>query len=110
MLAPWVQELLQEGPDSVRVQLSPDVGVDLPVEVYARTGPGYVSAQALGLSVGLEGDLLRWQRWYEGHVDTSQEPMEQGSADEWADWRHQGDSLVQRLQEELGPGFEVRPS
>ena len=90
------------------MQLSPDVGVDYPIEVFDENGPGYVAPRALGLSRVLEEDLTRWQRWWEDHVDVGGDEVSDGSDDEWRAWSEEADRLLKRLRQELGPGFQVR--
>jgi len=82
--------------------------VNFPVEVFDEHGPGYVSAEMLGVSDELGSDLTTWQRWFDDHVDTGREPMEIGPKPEWDEWERQGEALLQRLQAELGPEFDVR--
>lgn len=106
--AAWIRRLQRVSEGPVRVQLSPDFLVEFPVEVFAAHGPGYVSAEMLGLSDELGSDLTAWQRWFDDHTDTGREPMELGPEPEWDDWRRQGDALRARLRQELGPGFDVR--
>lgn len=90
------------------MQLSPDFLVQFPVEVFGETGPGYVSAEAIGLSDDLGADLVSWQRWFDDHMDTGREPMELGLRSEWDEWSRRGDELLERLKQELGPDFDVR--
>src|SRR3954447_12945272 len=55
--AAWIRDLQALSNVPVTVQLSPDIGVDLPVEVFDERGPGYVGQGTLGLSRDLEGGL-----------------------------------------------------
>lgn len=106
--AAWIRHLQRVGEGPVRVRLSPDFYVEFPVEVFAEHGPGYVSAEMLGLSDELGSDLTAWQRWFDDHTDTGREPMEMGPESEWDEWSRLGDALRARLRQELGPGFDVR--
>jgi hypothetical protein len=36
----WIRRVRQETPGPVRVHLSPDIGVDFPVEILGPHGPG----------------------------------------------------------------------
>jgi hypothetical protein len=106
--AAWIRELRLSSGQPVKVQLSPDFFVDFPVEVFTETGPGYVSAQMLGVSDQLGSDLTAWQRWFNDHTDTGSEPMELGPQSEWDEWGRQGAGLLDRLKLELGPDFDIR--
>jgi hypothetical protein len=96
-----------EGP--VLVQLSPEIQVTFPVEIFFdERGPGYVPAADLGLSVELEEELTTWLHWWQTHVDPGGEEVIAGTRGQWRQWNEDGDRLLQRLREELGPGFQVR--
>lgn len=105
----WLRDLQAATTGSVRVQLSPEVFVDFPVEVFDHRGPGYVSAETLGISQPLEVDLTRWLRWWQDRVGFGDEggEDEEMDADEWRQWNEDGARLLERLKDELGPGFEV---
>jgi hypothetical protein len=106
--ATWIRELPRSTDGRIRVQLSPDFFVDFPVEVFGEHGPGYVSAEMLGVSDELGSDLPTWQLWFDDHMDTGREPMEMGPQPEWDEWESRGEALLQRLRTELGPDFDVR--
>jgi hypothetical protein len=93
----------------VRVRLSPEVGVDFPVEVFAGHGFGYVNGPMLGISPGLEADLIRWQRWWQDRVGWGDEDDDASvdASGEWTRWHDGGAALRERLEVELGPGFDV---
>jgi hypothetical protein len=106
--ATWVRDLQERTRSAVCVQLSADLGVDFPVEVFDEHGPGYVTPGSLGLSSELEEDLMRWQRWWEDHINGDGDEIAGGTDDEWRAWMLQRDALVERLRQELGDGFCVR--
>jgi hypothetical protein len=91
----------------VRVHLSPDLFVGFPVEVVEGGSPGYVSAHMLGISDVLARDLEAFQEWWEnlGGGDDDLVPGPQDPA--WRQWDAEGWQLVKRLQDELGPEYDV---
>lgn len=106
--ASWVRDLQARTKGPVEVQLSPDLGVEFPVEVFVENGPGYVRSETLGLSRKLVEELTQWQRWWEDHVDVNGDEVTGGAEAEWQSWSTQGDRLVERLRQELGSTFHVR--
>ena len=66
--ADWIDRLVTQTGEPVRVQLSPEPGISFPVEVFAGSKPGFVSPGTLGLSQQLERDLIDWLRWWGQHV------------------------------------------
>jgi hypothetical protein len=105
----WLRQVQSEKVGRVRIQLSPEVLVEFPVEVFVGHGPGYVTAHMLGISPELEADLSQWLRWWQARVglgDIDDEEVDD-EASEWSHWNQAGDRLCQRLKEELGPGFHV---
>lgn len=103
----WIRDLLARSEGPIHVRLSPDVDVDLPVEIVVGHGPTYIARGMLGLTPSLEDDLCQWQRWWEDHYDAvADESL--GSEDEWRSWEQAGTRLVDRLREDLGTGFDVR--
>ena len=88
------------------MQLSPEVLVEFPVEVFLGHGPGHATAHMLGISPELEADLVQWLRWWQERVGLGgidDEELGDVEAAEWNHWNLAGHRLCQRLQEELGP-------
>jgi len=106
--APWLEELVARSDGPVEVQVSPEILVDFPVEVFDETGPGFVRAGSLGISVALQQELIVWLRWWQVHVNVNGDEVIAGDEDEWRRWERDGSSLRERLQQELGPDFSVR--
>jgi hypothetical protein len=104
----WVRELQGRNKRPVELQLSCETGVDFPVEVFDERGPGFVGTGTLGLSRDLENDLIRWQRWWENHVDEYGTEATGGTDAQWQSWSTTADRLAERLRQELGPAFQVR--
>ena len=102
-----IRDLLAGIKGPVRVQLSSEVGVELPVEVFDERGPGYVGPGTLGLSRELVHGLVPWHRWWEDHVDWCGSEEAAGTDEEWREWSEEVDRLLARLREQLGPAFQV---
>jgi hypothetical protein len=103
-----VDRLVARTDGSVRVQLSAEIGVDFPVEVFDERGPGFVQPGTLGLTHDLEGDLIAWLRWWQQHVSPGGEEIAGGDDREWEQWSEEGRVLCERVQQELGGEFLVR--
>lgn len=104
----WLHDVAPGSSGRVRVHLSPDWLVELPVEVVDAGQPGYLEAEMLGISDGLARDLVAFQAWWEEH--TGLDDVVEGEIDanpDWAAWDREGWDLVVRLQTELGPRYEV---
>jgi hypothetical protein len=106
--AQWVRDLEAKTKGRVRVQLSPDIGVDFPVEIFDEHGPGYVDPEDLGLSGQLADDVARWQMWWGNHVSGDGDEVIGGTDEEWRAWSVERDRLCSRLREELGSRYDVR--
>ena len=132
----WLDGVTAGPSGRVRVHLSVDAFVGFPVEVEEVDGPAFQAAVAfaglqpedvdgifacvgpemLGISAFLAEDLKSFQRWWEEHGDPfgSDDVDEEDEEDEaveedpaWARWRATGWQLVDRLQVELGPRYDV---
>lgn len=103
-----IRDLLARTKGPVRVQLSSEVGVEFPVEVFDERGPGYVGSGTLGLSRELAHGLVLWHRWWEDHVDWCGSEETAGTDEEWREWSEEGDRLLERLRQQLGPAFQVQ--
>jgi hypothetical protein len=130
----WLDGVIAGPSGKVRVHLSEDFLVDLPVEVEEVDGPafraavafvglqpedvdgifGYVDPEMLGISASLAEDLRDFQRWWEEHSDLDDDEEQDDEEDDvveedpaWAQWRATGWQLVERLRVELGPRYEV---
>jgi hypothetical protein len=91
----------------VKVQLSVEIGVQFPVEVFDQHGPGFVQPGSLGLSEPLVHDLTAWLQWWQRHVNATGADVVGGDDSEWRSWKQEGDWLARRLQTELGSDFRV---
>jgi hypothetical protein len=130
----WLDGVSAGPSGKVRVRLSPDDLVDLPVEVEEVDGPAfnaavsfvglqprevggifaYVSPEMLGISTSLAEELRSFQRWWEQHSDPFDDDEEDNVEDNavegdpaWEQWHATGWDLVERLQAELGSRYEV---
>jgi hypothetical protein len=107
----WLREVRSETTKRVRVRLSPDLSVGIPVEVVVNGQPGYVDGHMLGISASLTRDLEDFQEWWEQHSwdDDEQDDDDEAAPEDpaWASWRQQGSRLVERLQAELGDDYYV---
>jgi hypothetical protein len=106
----WLRRLVSESGGAVRFQLSAEVLVDFPVEVFIQGNPGFVTAEMLGVSPRLERDLVAWLRWWQGHVGLDGGDDDQGPEhpEGWRIWAQQRELLTVRLCQELGPGVEAQ--
>jgi hypothetical protein len=52
--------------------------------------------------------LVLWHRWWEDHVDWCGSEETAGTDEEWRAWSEEGDRLLERLREQLGPAFQVQ--
>src|SRR5215210_5288536 len=66
--AEWLDQLVARSEEPIGVQLSPEQEIDFPVEIFAEHGPGFVASGTLGISQGLEDDLIQWLRWWQRRV------------------------------------------
>ncbi|CAN5146992.1 hypothetical protein BH09ACT12_BH09ACT12_37010 [soil metagenome] len=105
--ADWIDRLVAQTDQPVKVQLSPEQGVAFPVEVFGEHGPGFVGQGTLGLSLHLEDALMCWLRWWQRHVSPGGDEVVDGDDVEWRRWSHEGERLRQALQQELGREFLV---
>ncbi len=103
----WLDRVVPGPSNKVAVHLSPDWGIEFPVEVVVDGGPGYVDAATLGVSDRLAGDLTAWQAWWDDHTSLGQGVDGDGTDPGWARWQQEGAELVKRLQAELGDRCEV---
>jgi hypothetical protein len=85
----------------VRVHLSCDHLVDVPIESDLDGHLAYVDPENLGLSDALVQDLRAYQRSWEEQAD------EDGPVGPWPE-KGQSEDLLGRLRAELGPGYLVR--
>ena len=129
----WLRAVAPGSLGKVRVRLSVDMCVDLPVEVEVVSGPmfrecvafagleledvdgifGYVGPEMLGISRSLAEDLRAFQRWWEEHGDplgdaSDQELDAMEQEPEWLRWEATGWQLLERLRRELGPRYDVQ--
>jgi hypothetical protein len=66
----------------------------------------------LGLSQELGADLMSWLKWWQEHAERDDDDADgveedAGNVAAWGRWREDGARLLDRLRDELGPGFEV---
>ena len=65
----------------------------------------YAVGQALPISDELRSELMRWQlQWDDWVTDCSSRATAEG----WRQWDAWGERLVVRIQEELGPDYDVQ--
>jgi hypothetical protein len=106
--AAWIRDLQELTKGQVMVQLSLDIGVEFPVEVFGERGPGYVGPGTLGLSRDLEVGLTRWQLWWADHVEVCGDEVTGRTIHERGDWSQEGNRLRERLGQQLRSRFRVR--
>jgi hypothetical protein len=108
----WLRDLCSKTSGKVRVHLSCEHLVTLPVEVLVGNYPSFVSSEMLGISDSLASDLTEFQSWWQAHTSFSGDEEEpdmdtQTERVERRQWAQSGKVLLDRLQWELGEDCEV---